>query len=171
MAFPEGFTLKEVLAGDEAGLNDIRTLFKAHAAMLMTMGVNLQETQGFDDELAGLPGKYSPALGGRLFLLRHISSDGTGTPAGSIAFYAFGPNVTELKRLFVNPTYRGLRLGEALSSTAIAAAKEMGYTRAILDTLERLPHARRLYESLGFTAIERYNDNPLPDILFFGKDI
>lgn len=52
MSLPPSFTLTEVLAGDAAALDDIRTLLRAHAAMHKELGEDLQATQGFDDELA-----------------------------------------------------------------------------------------------------------------------
>ena len=39
----------------------------------------------------------------------------------------------------------------------------------VLDTLERLTGANRLYAGMGFEPIERYNDCPLPGVLYFGR--
>ena len=167
VSFPADFAIAEVLADDAAGLDAIRFLFRSHQMMLLGLGVDIAAFQGFDDELAGLPGKYSPAKHGRLFLLRYTDEDGGFTPAGCIAYYEFDTGVTELKRLFVNPAFRGQNLGELLSRHAIAAAAADGFRRIILDTLERLPFATAVYKRLGFTPCERYNDNPLPDILYF----
>lgn len=61
---------------------------------------------------------------------------------------------------------RGRRLGELLSRELAARASEMGYERLVLDTLDRLPKAIRLYESLGFVRRDPYNDNPQPDVIF-----
>lgn len=169
MAFPPSFTLSEVLAGDEAGISDVRILLTEYATIMMReMGVKRIFPKG---ELTGLPGKYSPDVRGRLFLLRHVDGCGTVTPAGCIAFHEHVSGIAELKRLFVSPPFRGQRLGESLSIIAIASAKEMGYSRIILETLERSTHARALYEGLGFTRIDRYNDNPVPDITYYGKDV
>ncbi len=44
-------------------------------------------------------------------------------------------------------------------------------TQIVLDTLERLPAAVSLYRRMGYVPVPRYNDNPLPDIVFFGMDI
>jgi hypothetical protein len=43
------------------------------------------------------------------------------------------------------------------------------YDEIVLDTLARLPHAVALYQRMGYVEVPRYNDNPLPDILYFGR--
>ena len=43
------------------------------------------------------------------------------------------------------------------------------YDQIVLDTLERLPHAVKLYQRMGYEVVPRYNDNPLPDILYYGR--
>ena len=44
----------------------------------------------------------------------------------------------------------------------------MGYARVVLDTLARLPAAIAVYTRVGYVPVPRYNDNPLPDIQFYG---
>ena len=39
----------------------------------------------------------------------------------------------------------------------------------VLDTLERLSGANKLYAALGFELCQRYNDNPLPGVLYFAR--
>lgn len=41
----------------------------------------------------------------------------------------------------------------------------------VLDTLERLTGANRLYTSLGFRPCERYNDCPLPGVLYWARGL
>jgi GNAT superfamily N-acetyltransferase len=167
--FPAGFRLVEVDAGDAVALDGIRFLFRSHQSMLLTLGVDIAAFQGFEDELAGLPGKYGPAQGGRLFLLWKLEGDGNQIPAGSIAIHRISAETAEIKRLFVNPDCRGLKLGELLSLHIMDVAAAMGYTTVVLDTLERLPFATALYTKLGFKPVPRYNDNPMHDVLFFGR--
>src|SRR5882762_3418378 len=96
-----------------------RTLFQEYGASL---GFSLC-FQNFDKELAGLPGDYAPPRG-RL-LIAYLDSE----PAGCVALHEFEDGISEMKRLYVRPTFRGKRVGLALAHAAIAAAREIGYKR------------------------------------------
>jgi ribosomal protein S18 acetylase RimI-like enzyme len=116
--------------------------------------------QNFEQELAGLPGKYaSPA--GRLLL----ASD-AGQPAGCVAIRPLDPSICEMKRLYVRPAWRRQGLGRTLALAIIAAAREMGFDRMRLDTLASLTPAIVLYQSLGFRHIQAYYNNPSENAVF-----
>ena len=67
-----------------------------------------------------------------------------------------------MKRLWVRPNQQGTGLGRQLADAIIAAARERGYTAMVLDTMpQSMPAAYRLYCSMGFAPIERYNQNPV----------
>jgi GNAT superfamily N-acetyltransferase len=60
-----------------------------------------------------------------------------------------------VKRLYVKPSFRGHGVARALMDDLLAAARERGYTRVILDTnREQLEAAYKLYLSMGFTEYE-----------------
>jgi len=142
-------------------LNEIRALFREYEAFL---GVDLC-FQGFEEELAGLPGKYAPPKGAIL-----MAVDGRAT-AGCVAVRALEAGVCEMKRLYVRPPYRGLGLGRRLAGAIVEEAARIGYSRMRLDTLEALHEAMKLYESMGFEKIEPYYDNPLPGVVYWGLEL
>ena len=141
-------------AATEVDIAAARRLFQAYAASL---DFSLC-FQGFDEELAGLPGKYATAKGGAL-LLGWLD----GAAVGVVGLRALEPGICEMKRLYVGPEGRGSGLGPALAEAIIAAARQLGYDRMRLDTLARMQAANRLYDRLGFYDIAAYCENPMPD--------
>jgi ribosomal protein S18 acetylase RimI-like enzyme len=143
-----------------ADIASVRELFQEYAESL---GVSLC-FQGFDRELAELPGVYAPP-GGRLYLARV-----DGAPAGCVGLRPLGAEAerkrAEMKRLYLRPGYRGLGLGRRLAELAVAEARNAGYDRVVLDTLADMAAARALYASLGFREIPAYYDNPLNGVLY-----
>lgn len=66
----------------------------------------------------------------------------------------------EIKHLWVQPHTRRLGYGRALMEELTRHARALGGAELVLDTNESLDAAAALYRSLGFAAIEPYNDNP-----------
>jgi N-acetylglutamate synthase-like GNAT family acetyltransferase len=66
----------------------------------------------------------------------------------------------EIKRMWISPTARGIGVGKRLLARLEEEAATAGLERVILDTNATLVEAIAMYESCGYTAIERYNDNP-----------
>jgi DNA-binding MarR family transcriptional regulator/GNAT superfamily N-acetyltransferase len=93
-----------------------------------------------------------------------------GLPIGCVGLKGTGDEFAEIKRLWVAPSARGLRLGRRLMETAESAARELGITVLRLDTNSALPEAGQLYRTSGWREIGRFNDDPYPD-LFFEKQL
>jgi putative acetyltransferase len=140
-------------AGDIA---EARRLLEQYEASL---DVDLRY-QGFEEELAGLPGAYAPPRG-RLLL----AVDGS-APAGCVALRPLGDDVGEMKRLYVSPAARGRRVGRLLAETVIREARLIGYCRMRLDTLPSMKEALALYRALGFEEIAPYYASPVAGTRF-----
>jgi ribosomal protein S18 acetylase RimI-like enzyme len=141
-----------------AAMVEVRILFREYAGEW-----NLDLCfQNFEEELASLPGCYSPPPG-RLLIAR---TKETLSLAGCVAVREFAPGVAEMKRLYVRPPFRGFGLGRLLAETSIGVAREIGYRVMRLDTLERMKTAVALYESLGFRRIAAYRENPEGDVVY-----
>ena len=134
----------------------VRNLFVEYAEYL---GVDLC-FQGFQQELAGLPGDYAPPDGQ---LLLAIDGD---RAVGCVAIRKLGEGICEMKRLYVKAGHRGKGLGRRLAEAIITEARSNGYEKMRLDSLASLKEATGLYRSLGFIEIPSYRYNPLPDAIF-----
>jgi len=135
----------------------VRELFREYAAFI---AIDLC-FQSFDQELAGLPGKYAPPEG------RLVLAMVSGNAAGCVALRKIEDHICEMKRLYVRPDFRGRGLGRVLATSVINTAKEIGYERMRLDTLSSMTGAITLYEFLGFHRIPAYYDNPSGLAVFF----
>ena len=121
--------------------------------------------QGFEAEVAGLPGDYAPPRG------RLLLAGMGGDPVACVALHELGDGICELKRLYVRPAARGTGLGRRLTEEAVAAARAIGYTTMRLDTLPSMAEAQHLYGSLGFHEIGPYYENPVPGARFFELEL
>ncbi len=66
----------------------------------------------------------------------------------------------EIKRMWVDPGWRGVGLGGRLLRHLEQTAADRGYAVVRLDTNDTLHEAVAMYERAGYRAIDRYNDNP-----------
>ncbi len=134
--------------------------------------------QGFDQELAGLPGGYAPPDGGVWFArARDETGEGAGRETAGVAgLRPFGETgradaVCEMKRLWVRPAYRGLGLGRRLARQTLEAARAAGYRRLRLDTLPRMTEARALYAAFGFRDVTATVADPHPELIYMELDL
>ena len=107
-----------------------------------------------------MPGQYAPPTG--KLLLAQVNFQ----PAGCIALRGLEQRICEMKRLFVRPKFRRRKLGLELAEAIITDARRLGYGAMRLDTLPSMAAARALYQTLGFRAIPRYNDNPSEGVIY-----
>ena len=138
----------------------VRRLFTEYAEWI---GIDLC-FQGFDRELAELPGRYAPPRGRTLLALHgepetELSDEAL---AGCVALRPLDEHICEMKRLFVRPAFRGQGLGRRLALAVLDEARSIGYRTMRLDTLNTMTEAIALYKSIGFVEIESYYDNPIP---------
>ncbi len=153
------FTIAAVASA--ADLADVIGLFRAYAGSLP---VDLAY-QGFEAEMAAMPGKYAPPKGALL-----IARDGAGRAVGCVALRPIEPAGTcEMKRLYVTAQGRGQKLGKRLVERLIADARAIGYREMRLDTLPSMTDALALYRRFGFTSMDAYYDTPVEGTVFMRK--
>ena len=106
--------------------------------------------QGFEQELAQLPGKYAPPSG------RLLVAVVNGRVGGAIAFRKLDDETCEAKRLYVAAEHRGLRIGRLLMDRLIDEARAAGYQRIVGDTMPVMTIALAMYDGMGFRRTGPY---------------
>lgn len=151
------------LATGPQDLDEVRRLLGAYAQALE---VDLA-FQGFEAELAGLPGAYAPP-GGVILIAR----DAEGRSEGCVAMQPDGAEgACEMRRLYVSPEGRRLGIGSALVDAVLKAARGAGYGRMRLEALPGMTAALTLYRTRGFRAIPPYYDSPIAGSVFLECDL
>ena len=95
--------------------------------------------------IAEVEGKHA----GHIFLVKHPSL----------------PDTAKLRLLFVDPSARGLGLGDALVKECLQFARSVGYKKVVLWTQNILGAAHRIYERAGFRLVAEEAHHS------FGKDL
>jgi len=122
--------------------------------------------QNFDKELAELPGDYAPP-DGRMLLATY-----EGQLAGCVALRKLDGAICEMKRLYLRPKFRGKGLGRVLAETVINQARQIGYKRMRLDTVEpMMKDAVAMYRRLGFKEIAPYRPNAISGTLYMELEL
>jgi GNAT superfamily N-acetyltransferase len=150
-----------VFAAGEADVRDVRELLREYAAALAFP----LDFQGFDRELAELPGAYAPPEGALLV------ARADGAAAGCVALRPLDETTCELKRLYVRPAHRGRGIGRLLVASILEEARRRGYRMMRLDTVPGMESAQALYEQLGFREIAPYTDNPVEGTRFLELEL
>jgi putative acetyltransferase len=119
--------------------------------------------QSFEKELENPLYKYGQPQGS--LILAYWNNE----PAGCVALQPLEEGACEMKRLFVRPSYRQHKIGEALVVEILEQAKLLGYSKIKLDTLQRLQAAIHIYKKHGFEITTAYYSNPLDEVVYMSK--
>ena len=147
---------------------EIKLLFSEYTDILIEGDPSFKEyleIQNYDDELKHLEKKYGLPYG-RLYLVYYNNE-----VAGCIGLKKIDKKNCEMKRLHVRPKFRGKQIGEQLIEKIIKAAKEIGYSYMLLDTLPFLKGAIYLYKKYGFYEIASYNNSPMDTSIYMKLDL
>ena len=117
---------------------------------------------GFDVNLSADPEASDMAHPRGAFLLAMLD----GMPIGCIGVKGTDKGYAELKRLWIVPSARGMGLAHRMMAEAEEEARRLGIKCLRLDTNSVLSDAVAMYHKLGWTEIERFNEDPYPDLFF-----
>jgi GNAT superfamily N-acetyltransferase len=119
--------------------------------------------QNFNDEIQDLSKQYARPQG--IFILASEEED----VFGCFGIRKLEPGICELKRMFIRDQYRGKGLGREMLLLSFHLAKELGYSKMRLDTLDTMIPAVNLYTASGFYEIPAYCFNPIPGARYFER--
>jgi len=130
---------------------DARRAVRAYVAELSGRFEN-----GFDPDLgiSAADHEVSPPAG--LFLLAALHCDPVG--CGVLKFHPRAQ--AHIKRMWVDPSVRGLGLGRRLLAELEARAAAHGVRTLRLETNRSLTEAISLYRAAGYREVEAFNDEP-----------
>lgn len=119
--------------------------------------------QDFENELNQLSIQYNKPTGALILAYQDE------TAIGCVGVRYLEKEMAELKRMFVLPEFRKLKIGHRLLEEALKSAKELGYNKIRLDTLQDMVAARALYQQNGFYEITPYRHNPIAGAIYMEK--
>lgn len=120
--------------------------------------------QDFNKELDSISRQYVKPDGA--LILGYLDGD---VAIGCAGVRKLEESIAELKRLYVQPEYRGMKIGQKLLEAAIQTARSLGYKSLRLDTVPGQEKAQQLYYFLGFYQIPSYRYSPIEGTLCLEK--
>lgn len=94
--------------------------------------------------------RYYDAQGGQFFV-----ATVAGEVIGMFGLEQAGPDAADLRRMYVDPRFRGRGIGRDLLARAETEARKAGCTRMVLSTSELQSAALNLYRSAGFREVRQ----------------
>lgn len=88
-----------------------------------------------------------------------------GQPAGMGGLRRLQDGVAEIKRFYIRPEHRGLKLGKALLRRLLMDAHQFGYHTTRLDSAPFMHAAHQLYATAGFKDCTAYEGSEVPAAL------
>ena len=165
--------VRDVILPDD--LSDVRKLWLEYLIwgndeMQSLYGVHPHNPQEAVEQDIELIDKFLPPYG-RLMLAIH-----EGKVCGLGSLKSIDEEIGEIKRMYVDPTFRRIGAGRAILEGLLLEAKKAGYKKVRLDSPKFMDKAHSLYRSFGFQDIEPYPEMEIPEefkeyLLFMELDL
>ena len=96
----------------------------------------------------------------------------SGTAVGCAGLKAYSPSDVEIKRVWVDPEFRGRHIAADMMDALERKASGLGFRRAILQTRPQMEAAVSLYGKRGYELVENYPPyDKLEGAICFAKDL
>lgn len=123
---------------------DVPRVVELVRTVLAEFGLEFGVGSPTDEQIEQLPDSYTEC--GGIFWV----AEKDGEFIGTCGVYPLGSRVFELRKMYLRPAARGLGIGQRLLDESIAFARERGGSMLVLDTVDGMHGAIRLYERNGF---------------------
>ncbi len=123
-------------------------------------------------DLEDLPARYGPPHGAVLLLIAtsesmpHAEVVGCGALASTQL-----QGACEIKRLFIQPAFRGQGGSKVLIRDLLEKAQTEGYDQAVLSTWQSNSTGLALYQTLGFLPVPSFKSHPNSELIFLGRSL
>jgi DNA-binding MarR family transcriptional regulator/GNAT superfamily N-acetyltransferase len=130
-------------------------------------GVRYAEEHGFDETFEALVAQVVADYAAHHDPAREAAwiAEVDGEPVGSILCVRDDDTTAKLRLLLLEPAARGSGIGSALVEECVRFARNAGYARMTLWTVDELHAARRIYQKAGFELAEEEPEH------LFGRDL
>jgi N-acetylglutamate synthase-like GNAT family acetyltransferase len=96
----------------------------------------------------------------------------SGVAVGCVGLKAYSDSDVEIKRVWVDPEFRGNHISTAMMDALEQKAVELGFKRAILQTRPQMEEAVHLYTKRGYVLIDNYSPyDKLDGAICFAKEL
>lgn len=96
----------------------------------------------------------------------------SGTAVGCAGLKAYSDTDVEIKRVWVDPEFRGNHISSDMMDALEKKASELGFKRAILQTRPQMETAVSLYTKRGYKLIDNYPPyDKLEGAICFAKEL
>ncbi|BBB26323.1 GNAT family N-acetyltransferase [Amphritea japonica] len=140
--------------------DDLKEVLDLYREYIASTSVDLS-FQDNDQEFTHLPEKYSSEES-KIFLVKKGRKS-----VGCAAFRRLDESVCEMKRVYIQPSARGHKLGNKLVDRVLQEAVLSGYKKICLDVLPEFKAALKLYRSYGFVEHPPITNNPISGTSFW----
>jgi putative acetyltransferase len=152
-------TLK--IAATSQDFAEAEQLFREYASSL-EIDLTFQD---FAKELTIIGVQYNKPAGA--LILAYVGSQAV----GCAAVRRLDDETAELKRMYVQPQFRGLKIAQKLLQLSLDIASDLHYKKIRLDTIPSMIPAQKLYLSNGFYIIEPYRFNPVEGAIYMERGL
>lgn len=125
--------------------------------MQMLYGVHPHNPQEAVEQDIKMIDKFLPPNGRLILAFSNEKACGIG------CLKSINKEIGEIKRMYVNPSFRKIGAGRAILQSLLTAAKEAGYNKVRLDSPKIMEAAHSLYRSVGFKDIPVYEEVEIPE--------